>query len=315
MTAPRLALCIPARDAGDHLPRLLDTVRAQTDAFDEVLLYDDASSDATGRIARGFGAVVVRSDINTGPSAGKNVLAAATSCEWLHFHDADEALYPRFVEFARRWTTRHDVDVVLFGTEDCDDGTGRTLGSRRWDDAALREDAVRYCIRETITNCGVYRRAAFLAAGGFDTREETKYNEDQAMHLRLALAGLRFRADDYVADIIYRRANSMSSGHPIECARAHFHVLETAAQRTGSRYARDIGVELWRLAGVCGTYRDWTFVRRCLALAQRIGFRGPAGDDPVFRALARITPFGAIAAREQFVRWFKPQLRSGSPSV
>jgi len=311
----RFALCIPARNAEGHLPRLLESVRRQTEPFDEVLLYDDASSDRTGCIGRDFGATVVRTDTNTGPSEGKNVLARHTSCEWVHFHDADEALYPKFVERARAWLSRSDVDVVLFGTEDRDDLTDRMLLTRQWDDAALHEDAVRYCILHTVTNCGVYRREAFLAAGGFDVREETKYNEDQAMHLRLALAGLRFRADDYVGDIIYRRTNSMSSGHPIECARAHFHVLLTVVERTGQRYSREIGAELWKLAGVCGTYRDWIYVRRCLALANRLDYRDPHSEDVVFRVLARLHPFGAVAVREQFVRWFKPRLRLGVPSV
>lgn len=312
---PRFAMCIPARNAADHLPRLLESVRLQTEPFDEVLLYDDASTDETGRIAREFGVTVVSSDVNTGPSAGKNVLARHTTCEWVHFHDADEALYPKFVERARPWLIRDDLDVVLFATEDRDDRTGNMLGTRQWDDGALREDAVRYCILQTVTNCGVYRRDVFLEAGGFDTSDDTKYNEDQAMHLRLALAGLRFRADAYTADIIYRRANSMSSGHPIECARAHYHVLHNVADRTGQRYAREIGAELWKLAGVCGTFRDWTYVRRCLALVERLGYSDPSGENRVFRALARVHPFGAVAVREQFVRWFKPELRAGAPSV
>src|SRR5205814_6490718 len=126
------------------------------------------------------------SEVNTGPSRGKNVLATLTDSEWVHFHDADEALGREFVQRARTWITRDDMDVVLFGTEDRDDRTGATLHNRQWDDEALRADAVRYCIQNTVTNCGVYRRSAFLAVGGFDADEETKYNEDQAMHLRLA---------------------------------------------------------------------------------------------------------------------------------
>lgn len=319
MTTPssteRLALCIPARNAAGHLPRLLESVRAQTRAFDEVWLYDDASDDETGRMARDFGARVLRSDVNTGPSPGKNALAALTTCEWVHFHDADEALYPEFVERARPWMGRNDVDVLLFATEDRDDRTGAKLSECHWDDAALRADAIRYCILNNVTNCGVYRRSSFLAAGGFDPDDNTKYNEDQAMHLRLALAGLPFRADAYIGTIVYRRTNSMSSGHQIECARAQYHVLQMVADRVGARYAQPLGAELWRLAGVCGMYRDWGYVRNCLQLASRLGYANPSEETPLFRALASVHPFGAVVAREQFVRWFKPELRAGVPSA
>src|SRR6476659_9336329 len=95
MTAPsrnRLALCVPAFNAAGHLPRLLESVRAQTGSFDEILIYDDASTDETADIARGFGAHVIRSDQNTGASVAKNQLAERASAAWSHFPDADDEL-------------------------------------------------------------------------------------------------------------------------------------------------------------------------------------------------------------------------------
>jgi glycosyltransferase involved in cell wall biosynthesis len=309
VSKPRLALGIPARNAARHLPRLLESVRTQSKPFDEVLLYDDASSDDTGSIAEKFGAMVIRSDVNTGPSLGKNVLARKTRCEWVHFHDADEALYPEFVERAQKWVGRDDVDAVLFGTEDRDDLTGNLLGDRNWNDRDLQADPIRYCVLNTVTNCGVYRRTAFLAAGGFDTAEATKYNEDRAMHLRMSFAGLRFRADDYIGVIVYRRANSMSSGHPLECARACYQVLAGVADRTGHKYAQEIGQSLWSLAGVLGGHKDWQYARKCIHLAHELGYHDPRTEDVIFRVVARLSGFGAVVAREVFIRTFKPRLR------
>jgi glycosyltransferase involved in cell wall biosynthesis len=314
MAADRLALCIPARNAAGHLPRLLDSVRAQTVPFDEVLLYDDASSDGTGDIARAFGARVVRTEVNTGPSPGKNELARHTTAEWVHFHDADEVLAPEFVAYAHEAMSR-PIDVLLFDTEDREDGTGEFLGRRHWDDAALRDDAVRYCIEHTVTNCGAYRREAFLRAGGFDTDEATKYNEDQAMHLRLALHGLRFGAAGYVGVIVYRRTGSMSSGHPIECARAQFQVLANTARVTGRRYSQAIGRRLWSLAGALGGYDDWEYVERCLRLAADLGYSDPTAEHAAIRVLARVSPIGAVRIREKLIRTLKPALRRGMPKA
>jgi glycosyltransferase involved in cell wall biosynthesis len=311
----RLALLVPAFNAERHLDRLFDSVEAQTEPFDDIQVYDDASTDRTAAIAEARGARVVRGATNVGPSRGKNELANASSADWVHFHDADDALHPEFVTRARAWIARDDADVVLFATEDRDDETGRVLRRRLWDDAALQTDAVRYAIRETITNCGIYRRRAFVAAGGFNLDPAVKYNEDQAVHLRLALAGLRFRADDLPGVVIYQRHGSMSSGHRIECARAEIAVLAGAAEATGRRYAADIGARLWRLAGVAAGYGDWPAVRRSLACARDLGYRVPSEEHWAVRALARFTPYGAVAAREASIRLLKPHLRAGMPAV
>src|SRR6185295_12105383 len=146
--------------------------------FDEVLVFDDASDDRTGDEARRHAATIVRSETNVGPSTGKNRLAERATSDWIHFHDADDEIAPDFVERARRWSGLPDLDAVLFATEDRD-ATGRPAGVAAWDDAALRSDAVRYHIEHTVTNCGLYRRTAFLAAGGFDADPATQYNEDQ----------------------------------------------------------------------------------------------------------------------------------------
>lgn len=310
---PRLAICIPAHNAASHLPRLLASVREQTMSFDEVLLFDDASADNTVDVAQRAGARVIATSVNVGPSEGKNRLAAQTSAEWIHFHDADDVLAPRFVEKARRWIEADASDVILFGTHDRDEETNAPLGQRQWDDVALQHDAVSYCILNSITNCGVYRRTPFIQAGGFDSSSTARYNEDQAMHLRLAMRGLRFRADDYLGVIITRRSNSMSSGHPIECARAQLHVMAEAATVTGHRYVSEIGERVWRIAGVLAGYQDWQHARKAVDLALRLGYRTPVRETPAFRALARVSPHGAVYLREVFIRAFKPSLRRNAP--
>ncbi|MGE0702688.1 MAG: glycosyltransferase family 2 protein [Vicinamibacterales bacterium] len=306
----RLALGIPAKNEEAVLNRLLDSADAQTIPFDQVLLYDDASTDRTAEIGAQRGLTVVRGHTSMGPSHGKNVLAGRTGCDWIHFHDADEALHPEFVAHARTWMVKDDLDVVLFGTEERDNDSGRWMQSRTWDDGALQADPVRYAILNTITNCGIYRRESFLRAGGFDTSPAKKYNEDQAMHLRLACAGLRFRADDLIGVIVYRRPVSMSASHPLECARAQVEVLKETAAATGNRYAREIGGRLWRLAGVLGAHSDWEYVKAALQLATSIGYADPADEHWAVRLGARVSPVGVVAAREAFIRVLKPSLRA-----
>jgi hypothetical protein len=205
------------------------------------------------------------------------------------------------------------VDVVLFATEDRDDVTNALVGSRDWDDEQLCRDVVRFNILNVVTNCGIYRRSRFLYPGGFDTSPAARYNEDQAMHLNLALKGMRFRSDRYRGVIIAQRQGSMSSGHGIECARAHYEVLARVAAATGIRYSPEIGERLWRTAAELAEYNDWRNARNCVALAREIGYADPQTEDPIFRLAARISPVGAILAREAFIRTFKLASRRNGP--
>jgi len=309
---PALALCIPGFNAGRCLPRLLSSARAQTAAFDEILVYDDGSSDDTAAVAEALGSRVIRGGVNRGCSVGKNVLAAAAASDWVHFHDADDDLYPHFVEVAAKWMAgRGDHDVVMIAYEDQDEN-GVKLRERRFDDRALRADPIRETILEQHNNCGIYRRETFLAAGGFDVDPNVLYNEDDAMHCRLARAGLRFRAEPTVSAIVVQRSGYMSREHRRLCARAKYHVLEKSARLLPARYHGVIALKLWRTAGVCGTYLDWEYADRCVHLAAGLGARVPPEGRLVFRSLCWLEPRVAVRVREAAIRVLRPRLRRES---
>jgi 4,4'-diaponeurosporenoate glycosyltransferase len=56
-----LSVIIPARDEAHNLPVLLDSIRGQPDQPGEVIVVDDASTDATAEVARQFGVKVITS--------------------------------------------------------------------------------------------------------------------------------------------------------------------------------------------------------------------------------------------------------------
>jgi hypothetical protein len=66
----RLSVLIPARDEEANLRRLLESVLRQRLLDFEVIVYDDASSDGTGRVAAGTGDPRVRVITGTGPPPG-----------------------------------------------------------------------------------------------------------------------------------------------------------------------------------------------------------------------------------------------------
>ncbi len=311
-----LALCIPAYNAAAYLPRLLKSALAQTIPVDEIWVYDDCSTDNTGEIGVQFGAQVVRGDVNRGCSYGKNVLAAQTSCEWIHFHDADDALYPNFVEQAHKWMQlENPLDVVLFDYEWRRDETNELISIRSFNDAELRRDAIAYTIREQINPfCGLYRRSTYLQAGGYDTDPLVLYNEDVAFHCRMAIAGLKFAADPTVTVINYCRGNSMSSTNQVRCARAQFHVMRKVSEALQGQYADEIAQRLWKIAGVSAAYLDWETTDACLALALELTEKIPEQSN-LFKLLCQISPYLGIRLRELLIRLFKPRFRKGYPNL
>jgi glycosyltransferase involved in cell wall biosynthesis len=312
---PTLALLIPAYNAAAYLPRLLASAAAQTQPFDEVWVYDDGSVDDTASTAAAMGAQVIVGRNNVGQSIGKTILAKRATSDWLHFHDADDELMPNFVMLARRWMEHGRADVVLFDYQERDQITGRVIAHRRFDRMDLARDPRSYAIREQINPfCGLYRRNAYLRADCNDEDRRVLYNEDVAMHIALAFAGLSFDAEHEIAIINHRRQDSFSQANQLKCIQAQFEVLRKTAARPGAdRYATEIASKLWKAAGVLGSFLDWERADAATRLARKLAPPYVEGSA-AFRALARVSPPVALRTRERLIRLLRPRLRRGYPS-
>jgi GT2 family glycosyltransferase len=313
----RLALLIPAFNAAQHLPRLLESAHRQTVAFDEIWVYDDCSTDDTTAVAEKSGARVVRGDVNRGCSHGKNVLARGTGCGWLHFHDADDLLLPHFVERARDWIVCGSADVVAFGCEERDAATNGLIGISVPDSAGLRRDPIGSTLRHKINSIsGLYQRDAFLAAGGYDEDPNVLYNEDQAIHCRLARAGLRFAGDPEVCVVNLRRSQSMWTANQEKCLLAHYHVICKALKACSTREQQEAAAErLWHVAAGAASHLDWELADKAASRAMDLAGPSVAPSGPIFKALCHLSTRLALRFREGMIRILKPRLRRDYPSA
>lgn len=103
-TKGAVSVLIPARDEEGNIGPCLESILSQGAAVREVLVYDDHSSDATGRIVLDFARRDERVRLERslplppgwcGKTFGCAQLAAGASGEWLLFLDADARLAPR----------------------------------------------------------------------------------------------------------------------------------------------------------------------------------------------------------------------------
>lgn len=305
-----LSLLIPAYNACWCLPRLLKSAQAQTIPFDEIWVYDDCSTDDTAAVAEAHGARVLRGDVNKGCSAGKNALARHVETDWVHFHDADDELLPNFVELARKWMDRGDLDVVICAFSYVDNDTGDVIAISTIDPDRLSKDPKRYTIENKIPNFGLYKRLNFIRAGGFDEDPLVLYNEDSAFHIRLAFSDLKFCADTQTSCINYRATGSMSAANQAKCALAQYHVMRKTLDLSSAQLYRSIiAANLWDIAGRLAAQNELPAAAECVKLARRNSLPPASSGKLYFRLLAWFSPILAIRIREMAIRRFKPQLR------
>jgi O-antigen biosynthesis protein len=93
---PTVSVVIPCHDAAAFLAMAIDSVLAQDPPPLEVIVVDDASTDGSVDVARGYGGRVrvIASERNRGPAATRNAGAAAASGAAILFLDADDEVAP-----------------------------------------------------------------------------------------------------------------------------------------------------------------------------------------------------------------------------
>lgn len=125
---PRLAVVIPARNEAANIGACVAAVRASDHGNVDVLVFDDASTDATAALARAAGATVVESDGAPLPEGWKGkpwALHRATEAwregragpggdppDWILFLDADVRVEPQALSRAHAYAIREELDFL-----------------------------------------------------------------------------------------------------------------------------------------------------------------------------------------------------------
>lgn len=251
---PRFALLVPCRNGGRFLPRLFASVQAQTQPFDELWLCDDGSDDDSATLAEAAGFRVIRHSCPVGPSAARNRLVAATRCDWLHFHDADDTMAPDYLASVAKLADAEKVDAVICDMAWIDEPTGLVASHWHYDEAELHAAPRPYLIRNTIGGInGLYRRATFDRLGGFDATRD--YWEDLELAARWCRGGARFRTIARVLVTAYRRPDSYSNQRLARAWRSKTELLATWLPESSpdeqiaiAHEAEHLAVRLLRLA-------------------------------------------------------------------
>jgi len=113
----KFSIIIPARNAESSIEKCLQALHNQTFDDKEIIVVDDASFDATGKIASRY-AKVIRSDKRLGVGAARNLAARNASGEILVFTDADCVAPPDWLETIYEDMVSKNVKVWAGGYRD-----------------------------------------------------------------------------------------------------------------------------------------------------------------------------------------------------
>lgn len=208
MASTSVSVVVPAHNAAATILRALRSVLAQTKPADEIIVVDDASSDATAVVALSCpGVRLVRLTEQRGVAAARNAGIAAAKSAWIAFLDADDVWRPQKLEMQRA-EMHDDISLVFCASEEfANDGRslgdtfrGRAVatGARAWKDL-LR--------RNFVATPTVMAPRALLTRLRFD--ENLPVGEDQDLWIRLALEGSLAYVPETLAEV-YVQPTSLS---------------------------------------------------------------------------------------------------------
>lgn len=294
---PRIAVLITYFNEGPLLAECIESIARQPGAPDEILVYDDAATvPAADFIPSGADVRLVRGDRNQGPAHGRNTLVAATTCDFVHFHDADDLFAPTWAQEVRAALAAPDVDLVLTDLMSVQDGRVVSPAVMKLGDGLRADpDLVRFGLRGALLlPSSTARRALVMRVGGFRTRDVLAQSEDFEFHLRLAgAAGDRYAVIPRSLVIQRLRPGSHSSNERVvwDSASSAVRLLATELPR---KYRQDLSDAAARIASRLFEIGAVPEGRRAARLARDLGRPRFPNRPAGYRMLASV--FGQAAA-------------------
>jgi len=114
---PQVSIITPVYNAASWLPATIASVRAQTLADWEQLLVDDGSTDDSIAIIQSAAAQdprhrLLRTPMNSGPSAARNLALDSAQGRFIAFLDADDLWLPEKLAQCVEWMTSHSYSFI-----------------------------------------------------------------------------------------------------------------------------------------------------------------------------------------------------------
>lgn len=192
---PKISVIIPVHNGAAYLRSCLSALSESTFQNKEVIVVDDASNDASSRIASEFDCELIRLSERGGPGRARNTGCSRASGDILFFTDADVVTPPDLLErIARTMRSRPDLAGVIGGySKECGAPNFVSVYKNLLHHFVHRK--YKGQVGSFFSACGAIRRNVFQEHGGFDESERDCALEDVELGMRIAKSGKKVLLD------------------------------------------------------------------------------------------------------------------------
>jgi O-antigen biosynthesis protein len=297
---PTVSVVIPCHNAVAFLGVAIDSALAQDPPPLEVIVVDDASTDGSGDIARGYGGRVrvIAFDQNRGGGAARNAGAAAAAGDALMFLDADDEMAPgTLAALVAALAERPDgIAICPWNRLRLRDGRWTRVPPGRPFMRAGADPLREWLEGAWVPTCALlWSRAAFEVSGGWC--EVLAQNEDGDVAMRAFVRGVGV-AIAAGGEGLYRTHGSerltvstdVFSERRIASQRAVMDGLRVTLEAQGrlGAYAEPIGLAYHRIAVTAFRSGFPAIGRDCLAKGRQLAGERAVSRTRVGRLLGRV---------------------------
>lgn len=186
MKEPTISVVVAAYNSAQFLNQAIDSVLSQSHPADEILLVDDASSDATVFIAKSYGSKirVIQRDRNGGVAACRNTGIQAAQGDLIAFLDADDIWVPYKLEHQLQFVEQYPQAAVYHAGWFWGNKSGVPVGTV-FGEPSVGLPGMLFS-NPILPSSAMIRRDVLLAVDLFD--ESLAGSDDWDLFLRLLLA-------------------------------------------------------------------------------------------------------------------------------
>jgi len=201
-----LSVIVPAYNAQDTLPDLLDSLTKQIFHDFEVIIVDDCSTDKTADLIEASPFKLIKLSLNKGPAFCRNVGAQQSHGDLIVFTDSDCTVDRQWLGKIKNYFEQNDFDALMGRLflrpssylGDSISALGFPAGGSLGFEKVWKVDDNGYTNTLSSCNCAI-RREVFDDVGGFDDSFPYAGGEDTFFAYSLNIKGYKIK---YCPDVI-----------------------------------------------------------------------------------------------------------------
>lgn len=204
-----ISLLVPCFNAEKYITTFLKNISLLTKSFDEVIFYDDCSTDNTVALLIENNQKVIKGYTNMGPGYARNKLAENATCQYIHFHDIDDEFNPNFLDLVGFKIKEKEYDVIIGFADWIDEKTRKSQILWKYNIGEINLDKIGYFISHPLGIINtIYKTKIFYQSGGFN--QDLLCWEDADLHVKLAAFDVDFGLISEVIAYSVRHSNGVS---------------------------------------------------------------------------------------------------------